>query len=338
MLADSLCMEKEVVRVWFCNRRQKEKRINPQMGESEPGSPMSSDFDDNQHHHSDFGDIFAKQRSAQQAPSGAQLANNHQPLGLNLNLSQANHQHQHQHLHNHRANHLPLAVNQMLQLSQQQLEQQQQNCHQLHHLDTSSRSPPDMSRQVASELSMNLYHRAARNSASCSRSRSPTPNNEQSGRDSSASPRQLIDSKRLAMSLRCGGAGGAYLDAAEAERDRCREEDEDEEEEEEERDEDSGLAVANKRRKLEPIEDQFGPLPGSDSLADRLSPLEAHCQARPLLHSDDGTSTADEEDEDDEENNNNNNNNSHHASNYAASDPFERRQQHEPDGLASLAP
>ena len=29
MLADSLQMDKEVVRVWFCNRRQKEKRINP---------------------------------------------------------------------------------------------------------------------------------------------------------------------------------------------------------------------------------------------------------------------------------------------------------------------
>ncbi|XP_034243096.1 protein nubbin-like [Thrips palmi] len=29
MLADNLGMEKEVVRVWFCNRRQKEKRINP---------------------------------------------------------------------------------------------------------------------------------------------------------------------------------------------------------------------------------------------------------------------------------------------------------------------
>ncbi|CAB3361245.1 Hypothetical predicted protein [Cloeon dipterum] len=29
MLAESLVMEKEVVRVWFCNRRQKEKRINP---------------------------------------------------------------------------------------------------------------------------------------------------------------------------------------------------------------------------------------------------------------------------------------------------------------------
>ncbi|KAG8226842.1 hypothetical protein J437_LFUL004083 [Ladona fulva] len=29
LLAESLSMEKEVVRVWFCNRRQKEKRINP---------------------------------------------------------------------------------------------------------------------------------------------------------------------------------------------------------------------------------------------------------------------------------------------------------------------
>ncbi|KAJ8405964.1 hypothetical protein AAFF_G00308520 [Aldrovandia affinis] len=29
LIADQLCMEKEVIRVWFCNRRQKEKRINP---------------------------------------------------------------------------------------------------------------------------------------------------------------------------------------------------------------------------------------------------------------------------------------------------------------------
>lgn len=29
LIADQLNMEKEVVRVWFCNRRQKEKRINP---------------------------------------------------------------------------------------------------------------------------------------------------------------------------------------------------------------------------------------------------------------------------------------------------------------------
>jgi len=29
MVAEELQMEKEVVRVWYCNRRQKEKRINP---------------------------------------------------------------------------------------------------------------------------------------------------------------------------------------------------------------------------------------------------------------------------------------------------------------------
>lgn len=39
MLADSLCMEKEVVRVWFCNRRQKEKRINPPLNSS--GTPTN---------------------------------------------------------------------------------------------------------------------------------------------------------------------------------------------------------------------------------------------------------------------------------------------------------
>ncbi|XP_037974953.2 POU domain, class 3, transcription factor 4 isoform X4 [Plutella xylostella] len=40
-LADALCMEKEVVRVWFCNRRQKEKRINPpgELGPPPHGSP-----------------------------------------------------------------------------------------------------------------------------------------------------------------------------------------------------------------------------------------------------------------------------------------------------------
>lgn len=41
-LADRLCMEKEVVRVWFCNRRQKEKRINPAL-ESPNGINCQSD-------------------------------------------------------------------------------------------------------------------------------------------------------------------------------------------------------------------------------------------------------------------------------------------------------
>ncbi|XP_075225752.1 uncharacterized protein LOC142326906 [Lycorma delicatula] len=42
LLADSLAMEKEVVRVWFCNRRQKEKRINPPSAAM--GSPGSNLF------------------------------------------------------------------------------------------------------------------------------------------------------------------------------------------------------------------------------------------------------------------------------------------------------
>ncbi|XP_056320255.1 POU domain, class 2, transcription factor 1a isoform X3 [Danio aesculapii] len=40
LIADQLSMEKEVVRVWFCNRRQKEKRINPPS--SGAGSPASA--------------------------------------------------------------------------------------------------------------------------------------------------------------------------------------------------------------------------------------------------------------------------------------------------------
>ncbi|KAI5090120.1 POU class 2 homeobox 1a [Silurus meridionalis] len=43
MIADQLNMEKEVVRVWFCNRRQKEKRINPPSS-STPGTPIKTVF------------------------------------------------------------------------------------------------------------------------------------------------------------------------------------------------------------------------------------------------------------------------------------------------------
>ena len=43
-IADGLCMEKEVVRVWFCNRRQKEKRMNPSTNYSPSGSPSPGPF------------------------------------------------------------------------------------------------------------------------------------------------------------------------------------------------------------------------------------------------------------------------------------------------------
>ncbi|KAK3510695.1 hypothetical protein QTP70_013642 [Hemibagrus guttatus] len=41
LIADQLNMEKEVVRVWFCNRRQKEKRINPPSS-STPNTPIKA--------------------------------------------------------------------------------------------------------------------------------------------------------------------------------------------------------------------------------------------------------------------------------------------------------
>ena len=41
-VSDGLCMEKEVVRVWFCNRRQKEKRMNPNLNLSPDSSPKPS--------------------------------------------------------------------------------------------------------------------------------------------------------------------------------------------------------------------------------------------------------------------------------------------------------
>ncbi|KAM9850765.1 POU domain, class 2, transcription factor 1b [Aulostomus maculatus] len=45
MIADQLNMEKEVIRVWFCNRRQKEKRINPpSTGNSGGGTPIKTIF------------------------------------------------------------------------------------------------------------------------------------------------------------------------------------------------------------------------------------------------------------------------------------------------------
>ncbi|CAF0932216.1 unnamed protein product [Adineta ricciae] len=45
-LADQLQLEKEVVRVWFCNRRQKEKRVTPPLGD---GSASVSSNHHNQH-------------------------------------------------------------------------------------------------------------------------------------------------------------------------------------------------------------------------------------------------------------------------------------------------
>ncbi len=46
-MSDGLCMEKEVVRVSFCNRRQKEKRMNPNSSLSPSCSPTPSMYTSN---------------------------------------------------------------------------------------------------------------------------------------------------------------------------------------------------------------------------------------------------------------------------------------------------
>ncbi|CAF0876212.1 unnamed protein product [Didymodactylos carnosus] len=44
-LADQLGLEKEVVRVWFCNRRQKEKRVTPPIGDQKNGNDEQTTVD-----------------------------------------------------------------------------------------------------------------------------------------------------------------------------------------------------------------------------------------------------------------------------------------------------
>ena len=56
-LADSLQLEKEVVRVWFCNRRQKEKRMTP----PQCGGDEYSDHQDSLGHHPGGGHLSISQ-------------------------------------------------------------------------------------------------------------------------------------------------------------------------------------------------------------------------------------------------------------------------------------
>uniref|UniRef100_A0A3B1K2X4 POU domain protein n=1 Tax=Astyanax mexicanus TaxID=7994 RepID=A0A3B1K2X4_ASTMX len=69
MIADQLNMEKEVIRVWFCNRRQKEKRINPPSSGSACSTPIKA--------------IFST--STALAPSTASLVTSTTPTTLTVN-------------------------------------------------------------------------------------------------------------------------------------------------------------------------------------------------------------------------------------------------------------
>ncbi|KAG7467037.1 hypothetical protein MATL_G00149030 [Megalops atlanticus] len=69
MIADQLNMEKEVIRVWFCNRRQKEKRINPPSSGSASSTPIKA--------------IFSP--STPMVPSTASLVTSNTPTTLTVN-------------------------------------------------------------------------------------------------------------------------------------------------------------------------------------------------------------------------------------------------------------
>ncbi|KAJ8410519.1 hypothetical protein AAFF_G00194230 [Aldrovandia affinis] len=69
MIADQLNMEKEVIRVWFCNRRQKEKRINPPSSGSASSTPIKA--------------IFSP--TASMVPSTASLVTSNTPTTLTVN-------------------------------------------------------------------------------------------------------------------------------------------------------------------------------------------------------------------------------------------------------------
>lgn len=69
-LANQLQLEKEVVRVWFCNRRQKEKRVTPPLTN---GSASAS----NNHHHNNL-----KSPSPSSSPTGEEYYDYHYPTHL----------------------------------------------------------------------------------------------------------------------------------------------------------------------------------------------------------------------------------------------------------------
>ena len=80
-ISESLNMEKEVVRVWFCNRRQKEKRLNPNSSHYDTdnsSSPLPSSYSPSSPvslvmPHSIFGDRHSPM-SSQMSPMSSQMS------------------------------------------------------------------------------------------------------------------------------------------------------------------------------------------------------------------------------------------------------------------------
>ncbi|XP_074662568.1 POU domain, class 3, transcription factor 4-like [Tubulanus polymorphus] len=106
-LADQLQLEKEVVRVWFCNRRQKEKRMTPPAGTIGPNGEIIS-LEPNSPMHGSPIHGQTNCNSPLHHSSGSPLMQTHQnhqvPQSLAQTVPMAAHQHTHQtspHHHHH---------------------------------------------------------------------------------------------------------------------------------------------------------------------------------------------------------------------------------------------
>lgn len=112
-LADALQLEKEVVRVWFCNRRQKEKRMTPNGEYMVNDSMLSADEDNESNSGSDSTNLNQNsenvgfQSNARFASASAHpfTHNVNHHFAHNLHHNQQQQQQQPQHLHHHQLSH-----------------------------------------------------------------------------------------------------------------------------------------------------------------------------------------------------------------------------------------
>ena len=151
-LADSLQLEKEVVRVWFCNRRQKEKRMTPHPGTVGPNGeiimpidgPNNNNNPDSPHPVCDMSDTVHGSSSPLSSNNASSSPVHHpsceSPLMSSTSQQQQNHLH-HQH-HPHQQHHMGLphplsGAQQTIQptvvIPQVQTQHQSLSLHSFHH-------------------------------------------------------------------------------------------------------------------------------------------------------------------------------------------------------------
>ncbi|CAF1336927.1 unnamed protein product [Rotaria magnacalcarata] len=81
-LADQLQLEKEVVRVWFCNRRQKEKRVTPPLVNVSASASNNNNNNNAHHHHHNNNNIKSPSTPLSSHGNGEEYYEYHYPTHL----------------------------------------------------------------------------------------------------------------------------------------------------------------------------------------------------------------------------------------------------------------